>query len=67
MKPYTRLLSLGVALAGMCSCTDLDTDVNTRYTEFPNNPIAVEGEFNACYLYLHSWFGRDFNEGVVNQ
>ena len=67
MKSYIKLLSLGALLAGTASCTDLDTDVNTRYTEFPNNPIAVEGEFNDCYLKVHGWFGRDFNEGVVNQ
>lgn len=54
-------------MAGMTACTDLDVDVNTRYTEFPNNPIATEGDFNSCYKYLHGWFGRDFNEGVVNQ
>lgn len=54
-------------MSGMVSCTDLDTEVTTRYTEFPNNPIAVEGEFNGCYRYLHNWFGRDFNEAVVNQ
>lgn len=67
MKSYIKLLSLGGVLAGMTACTDLDTDLNTKYTEFPDNPIAVEGEFNACYKYLHGWFGRDFNEGVVYQ
>lgn len=67
MKSYFKLLTLGAVLAGATSCTDLDTDLNTKYTEFPNNPIAVEGEFNGCYKYLHGWFGRDFNEGVVNQ
>ncbi len=54
-------------LAGLASCTDLDTDLNARYETLPDNPIAVEGEFNACYKYLHGWFGRDFNEGVVLQ
>lgn len=67
MKSYIKLLSLGAVLFGMSSCTDLDTDLNTKYTEFPSNPIAVEGEFSGCYGYLHGWFGRDFNEGVVNQ
>ncbi|MDE6057435.1 MAG: RagB/SusD family nutrient uptake outer membrane protein, partial [Muribaculaceae bacterium] len=67
MKPYKKFLTLGAVLAGMASCTDLHTDLNTRYETLPDNPIAVEGEFNACYLYLHGWFGRDFNEGVVAQ
>lgn len=67
MKSYIRLLSIGAVLAGMTACTDLDTDLSTKYTQFPDNPIAVAGEFNACYRYLHGWFGRDFNEGLVNQ
>lgn len=67
MKSVFKYLSLGAVLAGMASCTDLDTDINNRYTELPDNPIAVEGEFNGCYYYLNNWFGRDFNECVVNQ
>lgn len=56
-----------MVMAGMSSCTDLDTPLVARYDVFPDNPIAVEAEFNPCYLYLHGWFGRDFNEGVVAQ
>ncbi len=67
MKSYIKILSLGFVLAGTAACTDLDTDLNTKYTEIPNNPIVVDGEFSGCYRYLHGWFGRDFNEGVVNQ
>ena len=67
MKSYIKLVSLGLALAGLSSCTDLDTPIKAQYTGLPDNPIAVEGELNSCYYYLHSWFGRDFNEGVVNQ
>lgn len=60
------MIAVGL-LAGMASCTDLDTDLNTRYETLPDNPIAVEGEFAGCYKYLHGWFGRDFNEGVILQ
>lgn len=67
MKSYIKSIFAVGLLAGFASCTDLNTDLNTKYTEFPDNPIAVEGEFSACYKYLHGWFGRDFNEGVVNQ
>lgn len=66
MKLYIKGLILSGLLAGT-ACTDLDTDLNTKYTEFPENPIAVEGEFNGCYRYLHGWFGRDFAEGVIFQ
>jgi len=66
MKLYIKGLILSGLLAGT-ACTDLDTDLNTQYTELPDNPIAVEGEFNACYKYLHGWMGRDFAEGVIFQ
>jgi len=65
-----KLYSKGLILCGLLAstaCTDLDTDLNTRYTTLPDNPIVTESEFNGCYGYLHGWFGRDFNEGVVLQ
>ena len=65
MKLYTKGLLLSGLLA-FASCTDLNTDLN-QYTKLPDNPIAVEGEFNGCYRFLHGWFGRDFAEGVVYQ
>lgn len=67
MKSIIKLMILGGAMASVTACTDLDIDLDTRYEKLPDNPIAVEGEFNSCYRYLHGWFGRDFNEGVVNQ
>ena len=60
-------MSIGAVMAAMTSCTDLDTNISGSYTELPDNPIVVESEFNGCYKYRHGWFGRDFNEGVVNQ
>lgn len=66
MKLYIKGLIFAGLLAST-ACTDLDTDLNTKYPTFPDNPIAVEGEFSGCYRFLHSWFGRDFNECVVNQ
>lgn len=65
MKPYIKGLILS-GLAACAACTDLDTDL-PKYTVLPDNPIAVEGEFNGCYRYLHGWFGRDFAEGVIYQ
>lgn len=67
MKLYIKGLFLSGLLAASAACTDLDTDIKTAYPTFPDNPIAVEGEFSSCYRYLNGWFGRDFNEGVVNQ
>ena len=70
MKLYIKQLTVGalvIAAASMTSCTDLDTPIDNKYTTLPNNPIIYESEFNGCYGFLHGWFGRDFNEGVVNQ
>ena len=67
MKSYIKFLSVGAVMVAFSSCTDLDTKISGNYTELPDNSIAAEGEFNACYKYLHGWFGRDFNEGVVYQ
>lgn len=53
-------------LAGTAACTDLDTEIKTYYTEFPDNEIATTGEFEGCYYYHRNeaWFGRNFWEGV---
>ena len=67
MKSYIKTALLGMAAVSLSACTDLDTPVNSQYTSLPDNPIAVEGEFNSCYFNMHGWFGRDFNEGVINQ
>lgn len=69
MKSYIKLMSLGAVLAGTAACTDLDTDIKTQYTQFPESEIATSGEFNGCYYYLRNeaWLGRNFWEGVLCQ
>lgn len=66
MKSYIKLLMLSGVLAGTAACTDLGTDIVGNYTQFPNNPIAISGEFEGCYFYHRNeaWFGRNFWEGV---
>lgn len=66
MKSYIKFLMLGGVMAGMSACTDLDTPMDGIYTEFPDNPAAVSGEFEGCYHYTRNeaWFGRNFWEGV---
>ena len=67
MKSYIKLLSLGLLASAATSCTDLDVDLDTRYTTLPDNDIAYEGEFNGCYHYMRGWMARDFLEGVMLQ
>lgn len=66
MKSYIKAVMFGGLLAGMSSCTDLDTPITGQYTEFPNNPIATQSAFESCYHYTRNeaWFGRNFWEGV---
>ncbi len=66
MNNYIKLLALASVLTGAASCTDLDVPVEKKYTQFPNNPIATEAEFNKCYHYIRNeaWIGRNFWETV---
>lgn len=66
MKNIFKKIVLFAGIAAMTvSCTDLDTSMDGIYTEFPNNPIAISGEFEGCYNYTRNeaWFGRNFWEG----
>lgn len=67
MKNIFKVLTLGAVAIGFTACTDLETDIDARYTDLPDNPIAFEGELNSCYRYMYGWFGRDFNEGITGQ
>lgn len=66
MKLYIKSALIAGMAALTMSCTDLDTDIKGQYTQFPDNPIAVSGEFEGCYYYTRNeaWFGRNFWEGV---
>lgn len=65
-------MSLGALMGGvaaMTACTDLDTEIKTQYTQFPDSDIATTGVFNDCYYYLRNeaFLGRNFWEGVLCQ
>lgn len=64
MKRYINAFILSGLLSGLASCTDLDTPIKGNYTQFPDNDIAVSGEFEGCYTYQRNeaWFGRNFWE-----
>lgn len=64
MKKYIKALMMASMVASTCACTDLDTKIVGNYTEFPNNDIAISGEFEGCYHYTRNeaWFGRNFWE-----
>ncbi|MBP5513546.1 MAG: RagB/SusD family nutrient uptake outer membrane protein [Bacteroidaceae bacterium] len=60
----TRYL-LSVALLGLLagSCTDLDVDVKSYYTEYPNSEIALEAKTADAYFAFRGALGRRFDEG----
>lgn len=66
MKNYIKTALIAGMAVISASCTDLDTKIEGSYTKFPDNPIAVSGEFEGCYYYTRNeaWFGRNFWEGV---
>lgn len=66
MKRYIKAFILSGLLSGLASCTDLDTPIKGNYTQFPDNDIAVSGEFEGCYTYQRNeaWFGRNFWEAA---
>ncbi len=46
-----KLLYIGASIAFMfCSCTDLDVDIKSEYTQIPGNPIAQEGLAAECFF-----------------
>ena len=69
MKSYIKLFLILGVLAGITACTDLNTDIKTQYTTYPNNPIAVKAKLEACYYYLRNeaGLGRNYWEGVMLQ
>jgi hypothetical protein len=66
MKPYIKNLFFGGVALLATGCTDLETDIVSFYPTFPDNDIAISGEFEGCYFYNRNeaWFGRNFWEGV---
>ncbi len=57
------------ALVGTSACTDLNTDINSQYTKYPDNPVAVQAKLEGCYYYLRNeaGLGRNYWEGVMLQ
>ncbi|MGN0048046.1 MAG: RagB/SusD family nutrient uptake outer membrane protein [Bacteroides sp.] len=68
MKSYIKLLLLSGVLV-CAACTDLDTDIKTKYTTYPDNPIALSAKLEGCYYYFRTeaTLGRNYWEGVVLQ
>lgn len=69
MKSSIKYLLLSSILIGAASCTDLETEIKTQYTTYPDNPIALSAKLEGCYYYLRNeaGLGRNYWEGVMLQ
>lgn len=55
-------MTLAAAVIGItASCTDLDVDVKSKYTEYPNDPVAIEGKMSDVYYSFHQALGNNYN------
>ena len=62
MKAYNKIL-LAAGFAGLlASCTDLDTNVESQWTEYPDSEIALEAKLSGVYFHLRGTLGRRYME-----
>ena len=56
----------GLFLAGLAAlavgCTNLDVDVDSQYTEYPTNDIAIEAKMADIYYHFSGVLGRRYME-----
>jgi hypothetical protein len=69
MKSSIKYLLFSATMLGNFACTDLDVDINSQYTQYPDNEIALYAKLNACYYYMRNEgnLGRNYWEGVMLQ
>lgn len=63
MNKHIYSLTMGIAAAtALGSCTDLDIDVKSEYTEYPQTDIAIEAKMADVYYAFRGPLGRAYNE-----
>lgn len=53
---------LGMLAITATGCTDLDVDIKSKYTEFPDNEVAIEAKMADVYYSFRGALGRRYNE-----
>jgi len=56
---FIRLFTLSAFAFSMASCTDLDVDIKSQHTEFPNTERAAEAILADVYAAYRGALGRD--------
>ncbi|HJF91456.1 MAG TPA: RagB/SusD family nutrient uptake outer membrane protein [Mediterranea massiliensis] len=63
MKKISKLLvSIGLLATATTGCTDLDVDITSQYTEYPDSEIAIEAKMANVYYSFRAALGRRYNE-----
>ena len=61
MKNIIKMTLAAAVLGITASCTDLDVDVKSKYTEYPNDPVAIEGKMSDVYYSFRLALGNNYN------
>jgi len=61
MKNIIKITLAAAVLGITASCTDLDVDVKSKYTEYPNDPVAIEGKMSDVYYSFRQALGNNYN------
>lgn len=61
MKNIIKMTLAAAVLGITASCTDLNVDVKSKYTEYPNDPIAIEGKMSDVYYSFRQALGNNYN------
>lgn len=61
MKNIIKITLAAAVLGITASCTNLDVDVKSKYTEYPNDPVAIEGKMSDVYYSFRQALGNNYN------
>lgn len=61
MKNIIKMTLAAAVLGITASCTDLDVDVKSKYTEYPNDQVAIEGKMSDVYYSFRQALGNNYN------
>ncbi|WP_298071434.1 RagB/SusD family nutrient uptake outer membrane protein [uncultured Bacteroides sp.] len=64
MKTNIKSLFAVCTAALLTGCTDLDVKIESQYTEYPTNDIAIEAKMADVYYQLRGDFGRRYMEAM---
>lgn len=64
MKTNIKVLFMAGVIGMTSACTDLDVDVNSRYTSYPTSDIALEAKMADIYYTFAGLLGRRYDEAM---